>query len=161
MAALAASLNFIPDRSSRARPFLQFGGCDGSRHTPKSIKQVAMEAAVALAAPCRPRRTTRTSPFSTSSINVRGGYMLQCRFGAREKVKDCCTTTGQYWAVGPDPDERCAQGPHSLGGTEIPVLLTGMPRAGPTRFTSPLALQSDRQCPRGCSDASGCSFPAR
>lgn len=32
MAALAAMLNFIPDRGSPSRPFLQFGGCDGSRH---------------------------------------------------------------------------------------------------------------------------------
>jgi hypothetical protein len=55
MAALAASLNFIPDRSSRARPFLQSDGCDGSRRTPMRIKRVAMQAAVALAGLGRPR----------------------------------------------------------------------------------------------------------
>jgi len=61
----------------------------------------------------------------------------------REKVKDCGTTSGHVGQDRPDPDERRTRGPRSLNGIGIPVRCSGIPRVGPTRFTSAMAVQSD------------------
>lgn len=61
-----------------------------------------------------------------------------------EKVKDCNTTNGH---VGPKARTLMKDAREVLihdSGANTPVGLTGIPRAGPTHFTSLLAAQSDQ-----------------
>ena len=61
-----------------------------------------------------------------------------------EKVKDCVTTTGHFEPMARTLMKDARKDLIRFPGFKFPVDRSGTPRAGPTRFTSPLAVQSDR-----------------
>jgi hypothetical protein len=60
-----------------------------------------------------------------------------------EKVKDCDTTNGHVGPIARTLMKDARGDLIHLSGMNTPVNLPGIPRAGPTHFTSLLAAQSD------------------
>lgn len=58
-----------------------------------------------------------------------------------EKVKDCGTTTGHVGPIARTLMKDAREDLILYPETEVPVVTSGKPHAGPTRFTSPTAVQ--------------------